>query len=454
MNPPPHVHVAVYIAFGPEVRAFLHSGLIEELGQKCHVSVITERPDARAFRGIGANLIEAPAANEPRQLRRIRNLGAAVREAYLRRNGGSRWRHYLSDGTSSRRGAGASLAHWFGRTRRGLLAVAHVEGLAGGLWGTNPRWAELFRTHEVDAFLMSAYSHERVDAASQTARNLGIRYLVAPNSFKDVFVKPGLTVRPDVLFVWNEELRQMYLKMNPRLASHQIKTAGSLHIHAIRQGPHLRNRREFCVVAGLDPERPIVCYTTAAPNAVEEEHVIVRALAEAVATGQIGGRPQLLVRVNPMEEGNRFEATLEGLGGVRVQRPVWEWDRPADWCCALRDDVDLWRDTVSHSSVNVSIASTVTLEFLAAGKPVVNVCFDAQEVDPGSSNRRFWDASHYEPCRQARGVRGAFSYDEMLGATGLALNGEWEDLAPPSWTELNPVKLISDAVIQGGGVSR
>jgi hypothetical protein len=61
-------HLAVfYVTFGPEVRAFLHCGLLEELGQKFRASVITERPEARASRATTANLIKPPLRSEARK---------------------------------------------------------------------------------------------------------------------------------------------------------------------------------------------------------------------------------------------------------------------------------------------------------------------------------------------------------------------------------------------------
>ena len=59
-----------------------------------------------------------------------------------------------------------------------------------------------------------------------------------------------------------------------------------------------------------------------------------------------------------------------------IQKPMWEWDPANDWNCPLAEDSEMWVGTVLHAALNVSIPSTVTLEFAGPGKPVVNVCFD------------------------------------------------------------------------------
>jgi len=64
---------------------------------------------------------------------------------------------------------------------------------------------------------------------------------------------------------------------------------------------------------------------------------------------------------------------------------------------------------------NVSIPSTVTLEFAAMNRPVVNVCFDLPEAVPlESSNRRFWMADFYRDVREKGLAVPAFSPSEMI----------------------------------------
>ena len=57
---------------------------------------------------------------------------------------------------------------------------------------------------------------------------------------------------------------------------------------------------------GLTPNRAFICYTAASPNAVRNEELIIAELLKAIKDGKILGNPQLLLRLNPMESGERF----------------------------------------------------------------------------------------------------------------------------------------------------
>ena len=84
-----------------------------------------------------------------------------------------------------------------------------------------------------------------------------------------------------------------------------------------------------------------------------------------------------------------------------IQKPEWEWMPEQDWCCPLPSDVPTWVFIVSNSLMNVSISSTVTLEFARLDRPVINVCFDLPvALEPTLSNKRFWDADFYSDVRR------------------------------------------------------
>jgi hypothetical protein len=148
---------------------------------------------------------------------------------------------------------------------------------------------------------------------------------------------------------------------------------------------------------------------------VEEEKVVGWVL-EAIEEGKLPNRPQVLLRVNPMEDGSRFATLAKKYpSDLILQRPRWEWFPEADWCCALPEDVKLWVSTVHYATLNVSIPSTVTLEFACLGKPVVNICFDAtSDIPAETSNRRFWQGDFYREIREMDLAAPSFSAEELL----------------------------------------
>lgn len=417
--------IAILCAYGPEVRAFLHSGLAGELSRRHEVAVITVRPESGAFRGLdGLPVLRMPTSCECTLLQHVRYWSDVLHEEWMRTRRGQRWRHYLprENGLSGNGGRfrriARAVAHW-----ESAAAAAHVvEGWCGRRWGTHKEWRQLFQGAGIECVLCCSYASQRTLPALQTAANLGLTTVVVPNSWKDVYSKPYVPLVPDRLAVWSEDVARDLRSVNPHVGPERIAVCGSLHLERFIEPGAVMDRVAFCARFGLDAARPFICYTAAAPAAVRNEECVVEALLRAVESGRVAGQPQVLLRLNPMEGGGRFGGLVRRHADLRLQKPLWEWDAERDWCCALPEDSDLWVATACHAAVNVSIPSTVTLEFTALGRPVVNVCFDLPEEQPAAaSNRRFWDAEFYREIRESGLAAAAFTEGELVERISEAL---------------------------------
>ena len=172
---------------------------------------------------------------------------------------------------------------------------------------------------------------------------------------------------PDRLIVSSKDAARNVVLMNPRLKPDTVLVSESLHLEPFSRPSRIMGRVELCEALGLNPARPYVCYTAASPAAVVKEDRIVSFLLAAVADGSIRGNPQIVLRLNPMEDGSRFDTLRSLYPSLVVQKPQWEWQRDIDWCCPLESDITTWVGTVAHAALNVSVPSTVSLEFAALG---------------------------------------------------------------------------------------
>jgi hypothetical protein len=261
----------------------------------------------------------------------------------------------------------------------------------------------------------------------QEAERKGIATVVLTNSWKDVYAHPYVDVPAGWIGVAGEREAAHLRCASPHLRADRIAVVGSLHLeHFLRRKP-IPGRAEFCRGAGLDPVRPFLCYTAASPQVAAGEESIVHTLLEAVEHHP--ARPQVLLRLNPRENGERFRTLQARFPDCIIQRPVWEWDANKDWNAPLREDLELWIATVHHAAFNVSIPSTVSFEFAAMGRLVVNVCFGGESPARCANT---WDAPFYRQIRKSPFVAGAFSVDEFreMVAARLSEPGAWR-LAPP-----------------------
>ncbi len=311
--------IAVLIAYGPEYRAFVQSGLIARLLERRPVVVYAAKPiPALVTRGS----IDSRAFPDEE----------------------------LCGGFL------AAVRHHSPTTHRWL-----IQNLAGP-----PAWSHALRRDNIGALLTATYSGVRAKAAMLAANRLQLPVHTVLNSWKDSYKNPRLGMSFDSIAVFDADTAYDLAFANHWHDRKSIHPVGSLHLDAFRATDPL-SRRDFCSLAGLDPRRPFWCYTATEPGVERQEVAALRELA--IAIGKLPSPPQLLVRLNPRDTQERFG----GIPGIVFQRPLWEVDMSTDWNLPLDDDLRLWRSTVEHSEGNFSARSTVALEFASQGKPVLNL---------------------------------------------------------------------------------
>jgi len=440
-------------AHGPEVRAFLYSGLSEVLARESRVVLLFaghgRAPQALANGSF--DLRPVVARGEPRGLQRARGMADGLHRRWAdRRLGTEKWHHYLGRQADSRIGLREKLLSLAAHRATPWRTLALGERLFGRFAGTNRAWKDALVEERVDILVTAGLGGGRVLPALQTAINLGMRTAILTNSWKDVHIKRRLPVKPDLVGIWTEGLAHDYQRFNPGFPWSRIRVTGSLHLAALANAKRVPSRGEFCAQIGMDPVRPIVCYSAAAPRAVMDEEGVVAALASILGAWPRDPKPQLLIRSNPMGGEDRFRAIAASNPGVTVSLPRWEWSEGLDWCTPLPEDLPLWRAIIEYSAVNVSVASTVTLEFAMFGKPVINICFDgAENVPDESSNVRFWNAPFYSFVRENALATPVSSSDELRSRLLGVLSGNGVDVPVPGRPDIGAadVSLVADGIL-------
>ncbi len=306
------------------------------------------------------------------------------------------------------------------RRTQGRCAAGLAERFTASLMGGTTAWKRALSDAGVDALICASHNSTRTLPALQTAANLGLPTVVLENSWKDVHRRAYAPSVPTAVGFTTEAALEAYVEVNGRPAEFDV--CGSLHLSALARTGTI-DRSDFCQRLGLDASRPIICYSTARAGVVKQELGWMQRLwrrFQEIACA----RPQLLVRTNPMDEFDAF-AGLSQCADVALLKPIWEWDPSADWCCPHQEDGLIWASAIRHSALNVSLASTVTLEFAAFGRPVINPVFEAKA-------KELFDSSFYGEARGHGWAQPASTWAELeeLILRGLAEPGKPIQSAP------------------------
>lgn len=443
------MRIAFLLSYGPEVRAFYYSGLaatVERLGH--HTVALLLAPVEMPINSV-APLVRVAPEPLPRVVKRLSRVCDGSHEAWLeRRSGSSRWR--LIPPANARRSAWRRAARAVTGMSALRMMLCRAEKLAMNRAGSRGLVARSLSALNVDAVVASSYSSERALPLLNAAGSMGIASISLTNSWKDIHVRRRLKTAPDLVGVWNASLKQDLLQFNPGYPTGRVFVTGSLHLAALMATKDYPDRTEFCRQVGLDPSSPIVCYSAASPSAIPREEALVEQVTRILRDWPKMAKPQLVIRSNPMGGAERFEKIVRAEDGVALSLPAWQWERNHDWCCPLPEDLSIWRAIIEHSAVNVSAASTVTLEFALFGKPVLNLCFGAGgDAAQEAALRRLWSAPFYRSVREDSLATAALSPEELNAGieAGLGTGGAPAPLGSDETLRVASVSEVADLIV-------
>ncbi len=243
---------------------------------------------------------------------------------------------------------------------------------ASGNGGLSPFEAFLER-EAPDVVFCTHQRASRAVPALLAARRLGIPTATFIYSW-DNLPRGRMAVHADHFLVWSEGMKAELLGYYPEIDPRRVQVVGTPQFE-----PHLGAplpREEFLAGLGLDPSRPVVCFSGDDPATSQHDPVYLADLAR-LFSGQI------LFRRAPTDMSDRYAAVLAQFPGITVCDPAWRAGQ-GDWTqvVPLPEDLPLLANVAAHSDVVVNLGSTMALDFAIHGKPAVFLAYDPAGAEP------------------------------------------------------------------------
>lgn len=319
----------------------------------------------------------------------------------------------------------------------GRLAMVRAARLLGRLAATPVGIATLERAHLASVRRGEAFTHYRelfartrptvlfcthqrptiAVAPVLAAQSLGIPTVAFIFSWDNLSSKQRIAAPFDHYCVWSqamgEELRHYYPTV-PRSAVHVV---GAPQFDAYADPRLLWTREAFCRRVGADPDRSIVCYSGGDVGTCPDDAHHVALLLRLIRERRIPGRPQVLLRPSPVDDGRRYADVRRAFPELLYAPPAWVHVTAGDWSrvAPLPADLQLLANVTFHCAVNVNVASTMSLDFALRDRPVVNIAFDLTSPPPLGRPLRdvYYRYEHYAPVVALGAVRLAYDADDL-----------------------------------------
>ena len=278
---------------------------------------------------------------------------------------------------------------------------------------SNDYFPDLFRQLKPDIVFNCSHIH---GPAAELPVKIAYRMNIPTAGF--IFSWDNLTSRSRILtpynyyFVWYENMKKQLLSIYPRIRPENVFITGTPQFDFHFQKKFQLSREELYDKAGLDPERSFILYTTGIARHFPEEYRMVEEVIRILGKIAPGRRPQLALRPYIKDTSPQMDELIRENSSDMVCVPML-WERRK--FTPLYEDIFLYTGLLRHCCLGINPASTVSLELLMYGKPVINLGFDP----PGISLPRYlgWIRhirfDHYRLVAESGAVSVAYSAADL-----------------------------------------
>lgn len=230
--------------------------------------------------------------------------------------------------------------------------------------------------------------------------------------------KGPMTVWPDHAMVWTDFIKNDFCRIQdfPAERTHNI---GVLQFDCYHNGTPPLPREEFCRIHGINPKAKIILYAYGQPPGIKAAEPFIQDILDVISDNKLGYPCHLIFRVSPRVP---FPPGLFERPGVTVQYPLGQ---PAPdglgWVPAANED-HMRMSTLVHSDLVINVFSTMCLDGLCLGKPVINFGYACGEpLDQPNRMERFFTYTHLLPVMRSSGTAVPRTKEEFRDAVIEAL---------------------------------
>jgi hypothetical protein len=413
----PDVRLALLLPDGVGVRNFLFGAFLRQAEAKGPVSILHVIPDELLPVLAG----QCPPTVQwhrlvPSQGGRLEStLRSSLSYAHMYRVSTTAMRRRLARPVSTPtlgRWAVTQTARLVGRTAASSTGIALLERWHGRIVERDPavaHYRQLFLRNRPDVLFCSHQRPMQIAAPVAAARALGIPTVTFIFSWDNLCSKGRIAAPFDHYLVWSEHMATELVQHYPEISPSAVHVVGTPQFDPYGDPSMLWPREEFFRRIEADAGRPLICYSGGDRGTCPEDAAHLGMLLGMVRDGRIAGRPQVVLRPSPVDDGSRYQDVLREFPELRYAAPAWHHPEASDWSrvIPLPEDVPFLANLTHHCDLNVNTASTMTLDFAARDKPVVNIAFDVATPPPLGVPlfELYYQYEHYRPVIELGAAR-------------------------------------------------
>jgi hypothetical protein len=294
-----------------------------------------------------------------------------------------------------------------------LDILSFIENKMSILLNPTEKFNSLFERIKPDLVFNCSHIHAPAgELPIRVAHSMGLRTATFIFSWDNLSSRGRILAPYDYYFVWHRGMRDQLLSIYPSIKKEQVFITGTPQFDYHFRSEYCMSRGDLCERLGLDPARPFILYTTGMDRDFPEEHKHVETIIKLLKEFDTKNKPQLVVRmyikgISP----EMRKLSQEKIPDVIFPPVLWE----EKWFTPRYDDLAIYSSLLHHTHLGINPASTVTLELLMLGKPVINIGFDPSGscIPPCLRWYRHIQFDHFRPIAESGVTKVAYSVSEL-----------------------------------------
>ncbi|HEV8722666.1 MAG TPA: hypothetical protein VGW77_18765 [Candidatus Binatia bacterium] len=306
-----------------------------------------------------------------------------------------------------------------GPWRMAWLERCYIQCASRGDW--MPQVESYLRAEKPDVVFCTHQRAYRAVPGMLAARKLGIPTATFIYSW-DNLPKGEMAVTSDYFFVWSQAMQDELLRYHTNVTASQVFVVGTPQFEPYFNSAMIESRDQICQSLGLDPSRPIVCFSGSAIPTSPYDPIYLGDLAAVFNAMPELVRPQILFRRCPVDFSKRYHEVLCKHPEIAESKPAWVPCKDGDWSQIVPtlEDVRLLTNVVRHCDMVVNLGSTMAMDFAVMDKPGIYIDYDPSSVEGLQQNsiHAVYRQPHFRSVHRFQPVYWVKS-QEQLGDTVL-----------------------------------
>ena len=274
--------------------------------------------------------------------------------------------------------------------------------------------AAVYAKHKPDAVFLAHLFGDTEASFLREAKRRGIKTIGFINSWDKLTARCILRTLPDWLIVPNHitEREAMNYHYVPK---EKLFVSGPPQFDVYKDFFPI-SRELFYKKYGIDSDKKIILFCTQGKDYYDDDWKSVELLSDFIRKGRFVDKVHVIVRFPPNDNVQKGNMDNISPSDFTFQYPGKRFSakRGGDWDM---DDEDLQclADTMSHSSIIVSMASTIAIDAAVMNKPDITIGFG--EDEPGRfypSPKYFFKVEHFRNVMKNGGIRMVLDEEDLL----------------------------------------